>query len=50
MLEHINGPEDLKDLSQEQLTRLAAEIRDVLIETVIEDRRPPRAPTSAWSS
>ncbi len=35
MLEHINGPEDLKDLSQDQLTRLAAEIRDVLIDTVI---------------
>ncbi len=32
LLEHINGPEDLKELSQDQLTRLAAEIRDVLIE------------------
>src|SRR5579872_2826263 len=31
MLECINGPEDLKRLSQDQLTRLAAEIRDVLI-------------------
>src|SRR5580693_6617398 len=28
----MNGPEDLKRLSQDQLTRLAAEIRDVLIE------------------
>jgi 1-deoxy-D-xylulose-5-phosphate synthase len=37
MLEHINGPEDLKDLSQDQLTRLAAEIRDVLIDTVIRN-------------
>ena len=35
MLESINGPEDLKELSQDQLTRLAGEIRDVLIETVI---------------
>src|ERR1700742_3731784 len=34
MLDRINGPEDLKDLTQEQLSLLAAEIRDVLIETV----------------
>ena len=34
LLECINGPEDLKKLSQDQLTRLAGEIRDVLIETV----------------
>ncbi len=34
LLECINGPEDLKRLSQDQLTRLAGEIRDVLIETV----------------
>ncbi len=34
LLECINGPEDLKGLSQDQLTRLAGEIRDVLIETV----------------
>ena len=33
LLECINGPEDLKPLSQDQLTRLAGEIRDVLIET-----------------
>ena len=33
LLECINGPEDLKGLSQEQLTRLAGEIRDLLIET-----------------
>ena len=33
LLECINGPEDLKGLSQDQLTRLAAEIRDLLIET-----------------
>jgi 1-deoxy-D-xylulose-5-phosphate synthase len=33
LLECINGPEDLKDLSQDQLTRLAGEIRDLLIET-----------------
>jgi 1-deoxy-D-xylulose-5-phosphate synthase len=32
LLECINGPEDLKGLSQDQLTRLAGEIRDVLIE------------------
>jgi 1-deoxy-D-xylulose-5-phosphate synthase len=32
LLECINGPEDLKELSQDQLTRLAGEIRDVLIE------------------
>jgi 1-deoxy-D-xylulose-5-phosphate synthase len=34
LLECINGPEDLKELSQDQLARLAGEIRDVLIETV----------------
>jgi 1-deoxy-D-xylulose-5-phosphate synthase len=34
MLECINGPEDLKKLNQDQLTCLAGEIRDVLIETV----------------
>ena len=33
LLECINGPEDLKELNQDQLTRLAGEIRDVLIET-----------------
>ncbi len=34
LLDSIGGPEDLKDLSQEQLAVLAGEIRDVLIETV----------------
>jgi 1-deoxy-D-xylulose-5-phosphate synthase len=34
LLDRINGPEDLKDLTQEQLTILAAEIRDVLVESV----------------
>jgi 1-deoxy-D-xylulose-5-phosphate synthase len=34
LLERINGPQDLKDLTQEQLSLLAAEIRDVLVETV----------------
>jgi len=33
LLESIKGPEDLKDLSQDQLALLASEIRDVLIET-----------------
>jgi 1-deoxy-D-xylulose-5-phosphate synthase len=37
LLESINGPEDLKGLSQDQLTRLAAEIRDVLIDVVIRN-------------
>jgi 1-deoxy-D-xylulose-5-phosphate synthase len=35
LLEGIKGPEDLKGLSQDQLTRLAAEIRDLLIETTV---------------
>jgi len=35
LLECIEGPEDLKELSQEQLTRLATEIRDLLIETTV---------------
>ena len=35
LLECIKGPEDLKGLSQEQLTRLAGEIRDLLIETTV---------------
>jgi 1-deoxy-D-xylulose-5-phosphate synthase len=34
LLECIDGPEDLKKLDQDQLTLLAVEIRDVLIETV----------------
>jgi 1-deoxy-D-xylulose-5-phosphate synthase len=34
LLERINGPEDLKHLTQDQLSRLASEIRDVLVETV----------------
>jgi len=34
LLERINGPEDLKELSQDQLSLLATEIRDVLVETV----------------
>ena len=34
LLERINGPEDLKELTQDQLAILAAEIRDVLVETV----------------
>ncbi len=33
LLECINGPEDLKELSQDQLAHLAGEIRDLLIET-----------------
>jgi 1-deoxy-D-xylulose-5-phosphate synthase len=36
LLESIAGPEDLKGLSQEQLAVLASEIRDTLIETVIQ--------------
>jgi 1-deoxy-D-xylulose-5-phosphate synthase len=35
LLESINGPEDLKGLSQDQLSVLASEIRDVLIETTV---------------
>jgi len=34
LLESLNGPEDLRELSQEQLGILASEIRDALIETV----------------
>jgi 1-deoxy-D-xylulose-5-phosphate synthase len=34
LLESINGPQDLKKLSPEQLPLLAAEIRDVLIDVV----------------
>jgi len=35
LLECINGPEDLKGLNQDQLARLAGEIRDLLIETTV---------------
>jgi 1-deoxy-D-xylulose-5-phosphate synthase len=34
LLERITGPQDLKGLGQDQLEILAAEIRDVLVETV----------------
>jgi 1-deoxy-D-xylulose-5-phosphate synthase len=37
LLESITGPEDLKDLSQDQLSVLASEIRDALIETVTKN-------------
>src|SRR5712664_1045987 len=37
LLEGITGPEDLKALSQDQLTRLAGEIRDLLIETTVRN-------------
>jgi 1-deoxy-D-xylulose-5-phosphate synthase len=36
LLEGISGPEDLKGLSQDQLTRLAGEIRDLMIETTVK--------------
>jgi len=35
LLQGITGPEDLKGLSQDQLTCLAGEIRDLLIETTV---------------
>jgi 1-deoxy-D-xylulose-5-phosphate synthase len=38
LLEHIDGPEDLKGLSQEQLSILASEIRDAIVETVTRNR------------
>jgi 1-deoxy-D-xylulose-5-phosphate synthase len=34
LLECINGPEDVKELGQEQLAILASEIRDVLVDSV----------------
>ncbi len=34
LLESIGGPQDVKDLNAEQLTQLAAEVRDFLIEAV----------------
>jgi 1-deoxy-D-xylulose-5-phosphate synthase len=34
LLETVTGPRDLRDLDDEQLTRLAAEIRDFLVEKV----------------
>ncbi|MGE5581512.1 MAG: 1-deoxy-D-xylulose-5-phosphate synthase N-terminal domain-containing protein, partial [Bacillota bacterium] len=34
ILENINGPADLKKLSAKQLTELAGEIRQLLVETV----------------
>ena len=49
LLERINGPEDLKHLTQDQLSRLASEIRDVLVETVTRTSGH-LGPTSAWSS
>ena len=38
LLERISGPEDLRDLSDEQLTDLAAEIRTFLVEKVATSR------------
>ncbi|HYM55049.1 MAG TPA: 1-deoxy-D-xylulose-5-phosphate synthase [Solirubrobacteraceae bacterium] len=36
LLENINGPEDLKGLSEQELTRLAQEVREHIIDTVGE--------------
>ncbi len=37
MLENINGPEDIKRLSKDELETLAAELRGVIIDTVSEN-------------
>ena len=50
LLENIRSPRDLKDLRPEELPQLAAEIRDVLIQTVTADRRPPGPESRASSS
>ena len=38
----VHSPADLRGLSREELTLLAAEIRDLLVQTVVAHRRPPR--------
>ena len=41
-LERIAEPGDLDDLTEDQLTELAGEIRDFIVAAVAETRRPPR--------
>ena len=42
ILPTLRGPADLRGLSDRELTALAAEIRETIIDTVADDRRPPR--------
>ena len=49
LLDSLNGPEDLRDLSDEQLDELAGEIRSRLIHAVA-GTAATSAPTSAWWS
>ena len=50
LLDRITSPRDLRDLSDDELTTLASEIRDLLIRTVATNTAVTSAPTSAWSS
>ena len=42
ILPTLQGPADLRGLTEAQLEQLAAEIRETIIATVASDRRPPR--------
>ena len=42
ILRDLHGPADLRGLTEAQLAQLAAEIRETIIATVADDRRPPR--------
>jgi len=49
LLEHIDGPQDLESLSEEELSELAQEVREHIIDTVGEIAGTS-APTSAPAS
>ena len=42
ILPNLEGPADLRGLDEVQLAQLAVEIRETIIGTVADDRRPPR--------
>ena len=50
LLETINDPADLRRLSRAELKQLADELREFVLHSVSQDRRPPVARTSARSS
>jgi hypothetical protein len=41
LLDTVNSPAELRLLERKQLPQLAQELREFLIESVVEDRRPP---------
>jgi hypothetical protein len=47
ILANLSGPSDLRDLDDDDLSRLAAEIRELLITTVASTGSSSRRPTAS---